>query len=113
MGVLSVLHERGYRFERAAGTSAGAIVAALVAAGMSPPRMHEILGQLDYRAVRTWDWEEYLRRYRAPSAPDKSHVDAGELREAAAVEEVRRDLDDEALGGPPDRHPADDQDSLR
>src|SRR5215218_658991 len=42
VGVLSVLHERGYRFERAAGTSAGAIVAALVAAGMSPPRMHEI-----------------------------------------------------------------------
>jgi NTE family protein len=51
-GVLSVLHERGYRFERAAGTSAGAIVAALVAAGMSPERMHELLGQLDYRAFR-------------------------------------------------------------
>ena len=44
VGVLSVLHERGYRFERAAGTSAGAVVAALVAAGMPPPRMQELLG---------------------------------------------------------------------
>ena len=52
VGVLSVLHEHGYRFERAAGTSAGAIAAALVAARMSPARMHELLGQLDYRAFR-------------------------------------------------------------
>ena len=41
-GVLSVLHEHGYRFERAAGTSAGAIVAALVAAAMFPPRMQKL-----------------------------------------------------------------------
>jgi NTE family protein len=52
VGVLSVLHEHGYRFERAAGTSAGAIVAALVAAGMPPPRLQELLGELDYRAFR-------------------------------------------------------------
>jgi NTE family protein len=51
-GVLSVLHEHGYRFERAAGTSAGAIVAALVAAGMPPPRMQKLLGELDYRAFK-------------------------------------------------------------
>jgi NTE family protein len=52
VGVLSVLHESGYSFERAAGTSAGAIVAALVAAGMSPQRMQKLLGELDYRAFR-------------------------------------------------------------
>jgi NTE family protein len=65
------------------------------------------------RFLATWDWEGYLRRYRGASDPDETHVDVGELGEAAAVEHVRRDLDDEALGRAPDRHPADDQDSLR
>jgi NTE family protein len=49
VGALSVLHDKGYRFERAAGTSAGAIVSALVAAGMEPEPMHELLGRIDYR----------------------------------------------------------------
>ena len=65
------------------------------------------------RFMATWDWEDYLRRYRRPSDPDEANVDVGELREPPAVEHVGRDLHDEALGRAPDRYPADDQDSLR
>ena len=65
------------------------------------------------RFMATWDWEDYLRRYRGPSDPGEANVDVGELREPPAVEHVGRDLHDEALGRAPDRYPADDQDSLR
>jgi NTE family protein len=65
------------------------------------------------RFLETWDWDDYRRRYRSASDPDETHVDVGELGVASPVEEVGRDLDDEALGRAPDRHPADDQDRLR
>ena len=37
-GALAVAEERGYRWENVAGTSAGAIVAAMVAADLGAPR---------------------------------------------------------------------------
>ncbi|WP_372728208.1 patatin-like phospholipase family protein [Nocardioides sp.] len=49
VGALSVLEEAGYSFPRVAGTSAGAIVGALVAAGMPVSRLTEIMSTLDYR----------------------------------------------------------------
>lgn len=52
VGVVSVLEERGYTFPRLAGTSAGSIVAALLASGMPAPRMHAIVGELDYLRFR-------------------------------------------------------------
>lgn len=52
VGVVSVLEERGYTFPRLAGTSAGSIVAALLASGMPTARMHAIVGELDYRRFR-------------------------------------------------------------
>lgn len=48
VGVVSVLEEHGYRFERIAGTSAGSIVGSLLAAGMPSPRLGEIMRSLDY-----------------------------------------------------------------
>jgi NTE family protein len=51
-GAISALEGRGYRFERVAGTSAGAIVGALVAAGMSAERMRAVLREIDYRRFR-------------------------------------------------------------
>ena len=41
VGAISVLAERGYRFERVAGTSAGAIVGALIAADIKPTELHQ------------------------------------------------------------------------
>lgn len=48
VGAVSVLQQRGFRVERVAGTSAGSIVGALLAAGMTAARMRERIGALDY-----------------------------------------------------------------
>jgi NTE family protein len=49
VGAISVLEKAGYSFPRVAGTSAGSIVGALVAAGMPASRITEIMTTLDYR----------------------------------------------------------------
>lgn len=49
VGAISVLEEAGYSFPRVAGTSAGAIVGALVAARMPAVRITEIMRTLPYR----------------------------------------------------------------
>lgn len=48
VGAISVLEESGYSFKRVAGTSAGAIVASLVAAKMPVPVLKELMESLDY-----------------------------------------------------------------
>jgi len=53
VGALTVLQEHGYQFHRAAGASAGALVAAFVAAGVQPERMaHVMRSELDYSRFR-------------------------------------------------------------
>ena len=49
VGAISVLEQAGYSFPRVAGTSAGAIVGALVASGMPSSRLTEIMSTLEYR----------------------------------------------------------------
>lgn len=49
VGAISVLEDAGYTFPRVAGTSAGSIVGALVAAGMRTSRITDIMTTLDYR----------------------------------------------------------------
>src|SRR5688572_29641150 len=51
-GAYSAAFDLGVRFIEVAGTSAGAIVAALLAAGASPKYLLEQLGLLDFRALR-------------------------------------------------------------
>lgn len=48
VGAFSVLEERGYEPQNMAGTSAGAIVAALIAAGYDAGELKEIVANLDY-----------------------------------------------------------------
>lgn len=59
-GALSVLMDRGYRFERIAGTSAGAIVGALLAAGRTADELREIMGSTDYNAFQDTSWLDRL-----------------------------------------------------
>ena len=47
-GAIAVTEEQGYTFENLAGTSAGSLVAALVAAGYKADRIHEIMNEVDY-----------------------------------------------------------------
>lgn len=48
VGALSSLEKAGYSFSRVAGTSAGAITGALIAAGMSADEMEAVMRELDY-----------------------------------------------------------------
>ena len=52
IGAISVLEEAGYTFRRVAGTSAGSIIGAFVAAGMTTADMRSIMEELDYRRFR-------------------------------------------------------------
>jgi NTE family protein len=49
VGAVEVTEQQGYEFSNVAGTSAGAIVAAFVAAGYNSLEMKEIMFSLDYR----------------------------------------------------------------
>jgi NTE family protein len=48
-GAISILQEAGYSFPKVAGTSAGAIVGALVASGVGAEELRDLLESLDYR----------------------------------------------------------------
>ena len=48
VGAISVLEERGYAFHRVAGTSAGAIVGALLASGMDAATLKDLMRAVDY-----------------------------------------------------------------
>ena len=57
-GALATLEEREYRPQNIAGTSAGAITAALLAAGYSADELREIIVSLDYREFQDRAWED-------------------------------------------------------
>lgn len=59
VGAVAAFREAGYSFPRVAGTSAGSIVAALVAAGLTPERMTDVMSDL------TWT------RFKDPSLVDR------------------------------------------
>ncbi len=52
VGALSVAEEKGYRWSHLAGTSAGAIVAALVAAGYTAAELKQVMSDLDYNRLK-------------------------------------------------------------
>jgi NTE family protein len=52
VGAVAALRECGYEFPRVAGTSAGSIVGALVAAGMTSERMAEVMRELSWNRFR-------------------------------------------------------------
>lgn len=60
VGALSVLDERGFAVQNVAGTSAGAITAALVAAGYSVEELHKILADLKFREFEDEGWLDKL-----------------------------------------------------
>jgi NTE family protein len=52
VGAVAVAEEKGYQWENIAGTSAGAIVAALMAAGYTAVELKEIMQELDYNKFK-------------------------------------------------------------
>jgi NTE family protein len=59
-GAFSLLEERGYKPQNLAGTSAGAITAALIAAGYSASELKDIIFGLDFRQFEDKSWEDRL-----------------------------------------------------
>jgi NTE family protein len=59
-GAYSVLEERGYKPQNLAGTSAGAITAALIAAGYSSAELKSIIFDLDFRRFEDEGWENRI-----------------------------------------------------
>jgi NTE family protein len=57
-GALAVLEERGFHPENVAGTSAGAITAALLAAGYRGDELRDIVLELDFRQFEDKAWED-------------------------------------------------------
>ena len=57
-GSLSVLEEHGFHPENVAGTSAGAITAALLAAGYKGEELKQIVLELDFRQFQDKAWED-------------------------------------------------------
>jgi NTE family protein len=55
-GAVSMLEDRGYRFRRVAGTSAGSLVGAFVAAGLPGARLREMMQAVDYGKFRDPPW---------------------------------------------------------
>lgn len=51
VGAYQVLEERGYRFKRVAGTSAGAILASFIAAGFTGKEIEELMGNQNFQAL--------------------------------------------------------------
>jgi NTE family protein len=60
VGAFSVLEERGYEPQNMAGASAGAIVAALIAAGYTSTELRKIIGELDYDHFKDESWEDRI-----------------------------------------------------
>jgi NTE family protein len=60
VGALSVLEERGFQTQNVAGASAGAIVAALHAAGYSARELRDIIKDLDFRRFRDTSWADRI-----------------------------------------------------
>ena len=58
VGALEPLERRGIRLQNVVGTSAGAIVAALAAAGYSADQLRCILEELDYRQFTDLSWTD-------------------------------------------------------
>ncbi len=57
-GAYSVLEEQGWQRENVAGTSAGAISAALIAAGYTSSELREITFGIDYRRFEDSSWQD-------------------------------------------------------
>ncbi|HMC09471.1 MAG TPA: patatin-like phospholipase family protein [Actinomycetota bacterium] len=73
VGAYSMLEEKGYVPHNVAGSSAGAIVAALVAAGYSAGELHDILTETKFSQFEDAGWEKHILALGAPISILKDH----------------------------------------
>ncbi len=73
IGALAVLEERGFRFRHVAGSSAGAIVAALLAAGYTAGDLLRIAVDIGFGDFRDRDWVDRIPVIGKPMSLVKEH----------------------------------------
>lgn len=105
VGALQVAEAKGYRWKRVAGTSSGAIVAALLAAGYRAEEMKEILHEMDFaQLMRKTGWMrvpvvggplQLLRKYGMYPIEPLEHWLKQKLAEKGIV--TFRDVEEERL----------------
>ena len=93
VGAVSVLEEQGFRFQRIAGTSAGSIVGALLAAGLPTARLRDLVRGLDYERFLDKD---ALDRVPLVGAPLSVLIENGYAEGRYFVDWLEREL--ESLG---------------
>lgn len=88
-GAYETLERAGYVPRHAAGTSAGAITAALIAAGYSATDLKNVVFGMDYsgrdaaaRFLRTWDVDAYVAEYRRGKEHHRRDDIVADLRQA-------------------------------
>lgn len=86
VGALSALEERGFEPQNVAGTSAGALVAVLLAAGYPADEMRDLLLDLDFGRFRDKGWEDRIPIIGTPLSLIK---DQGVYEGEALLEYVR------------------------
>ncbi|MFD1422228.1 patatin-like phospholipase family protein [Laceyella tengchongensis] len=60
VGALSVAESKGYKWKKVAGTSAGSIIAALLAAGYTGKELYEILMEQEFLQFLAPSWYDYI-----------------------------------------------------
>src|SRR3954453_13731963 len=60
VGALSVLEEHGYKPQNVAGTSAGAIVATLLAAGYTAAELRDLISNQDFSEFMDTNWVGHI-----------------------------------------------------
>ncbi len=60
VGALAVADQRGYEWERVAGTSVGALLAALVASGFRPREIYELMGKFNFEEILDGDFQKLM-----------------------------------------------------
>jgi NTE family protein len=60
VGAIAKLEEEGYQFQNIAGTSAGAIVGALLAAGFNSEELNKKISQMNFPAIKDKSWEDRI-----------------------------------------------------
>ena len=73
VGACSILEEQGYRPQNVAGTSAGAIVGALVVAGYSAKELRDLLQETPFSSFEDKGWEDKILGLGIPITIVKDH----------------------------------------
>ena len=103
VGAIEILDEAGYTFNRVAGTSAGAVVGALVAAGMPSSDLVALMRAVDYRRFQDESWSDMIQLWSSYNL-HLLHVIAAIPEATLMRARIRHNLDQIAL------HPVDKQD---